>query len=251
MTLKGQHVVVTGAGRGIGAGIAQALAARGASISCSDIDRQSAADTARSIREQGGKAFSHQCDVTDLAGVERGLAEAREAGGDVTALVSNAGGAAGERTPFLDLTQERWHRMLDRNLTGAFHCGLVYGRHLAQSGGGAIVFITSTSADVVHRGVVHYCAAKGGMQQLMRGMAVELADHGVRVNAVAPGLTLTPGNDDILGRPGVIESSVARIPIGRVGRPEDYGGAVAYLLSDQAGFTTGATIVVDGGFTLL
>lgn len=246
-----RHAVVTGAGRGIGAAIAKGLAGEGARVTCLDIREDGARSTAEAIVAAGGEATSFHCDVTVFEEVQASLANAIETHGPVTELVANAGGADGERTPFLDLTAELWRRMIDRNLTGAFHCGLVYGRHMADRGSGAIVFVSSISADrFVVKEVVHYGAAKGGVRQLMRGMALELGGYGVRVNAVAPGWVVTPGNEAIVAQQEFHDELVSRIPLGRIGQPEDICGAVNYLLGDTAAFTTGSTIVVDGGLVV-
>ena len=250
MRLDNQHVVVTGAGRGIGRALALALARNGARITCLDIDPGSAGETAQLIRAEGGSASAARCDVTDLPDVERTLAAAEADLGPVSALVANAGGAAGERTPFLDLTPDLWRAMLDRNLTGAFHCGLAYGRLFAKRGQGAIVFTASTISEVASPGLAHYASAKGGVKQLMRGMALELAPYNVRVNAIAPGAILTPGNQAIIDTPQGRDQFRAMVPLQRVGQADELAGAVMYLISDEASYTTGATIVIDGGLTL-
>jgi NAD(P)-dependent dehydrogenase (short-subunit alcohol dehydrogenase family) len=248
--LQGKHAVVPGAGRGRGRAWATASAAEGARTTCLDIDGPGAAETAAAIKAKGGAAVALICDTTKFAAVEEGLDKAVAALGPVSILIANAGGAAGERIAFLDLTEERWRAMIDRNLTGSFNCGLVYGRYLAKQGGGAIVFTSSIAAEFAAPELVHYAAAKGGVRQLMRGMAVELARHKVRVNAVAPGATLTPGNQAIIETDAWRDFAGRAIPLGRVGRPEELASAVIYLASDEASYTTGATIVVDGGLTL-
>ncbi|MBM3345211.1 MAG: SDR family oxidoreductase [Betaproteobacteria bacterium] len=249
MRLAGKHAVVTGAARGIGQALALALAAEGARVTCMDIN-VGVGDTAELIRARGLQAAAITCDNTQLQQVESALAQAVAAFGPVSVLVANAGGAAGERTPFLDLTPDQWQGMIARNLTGSFHCGLAFARHMRTHGGGSIVFTSSIAAEFAAPELSHYAAAKGGIRMLMRGMALELAPHGIRVNAVAPGVVLTPGNRDIITAPAVMAHFRELVPLGRVAEAAELAGAVIYLASDAASYTTGATITVDGGLTL-
>jgi glucose 1-dehydrogenase len=250
MRLAGKHAVVTGAARGIGEALALAVAAEGALVTCMDLTPAGAGGTAERIRQRGGKAQAVACDNTDFAQVEAGLAKAVAGFGPVQVLVANAGGAAGERSAFLDLTPADWQRMIDRNLTGSFHCGLAFARHMREHDGGSIVFTSSIAAEFAAEGLSHYAAAKGGIRMLMRGMALELAPHRIRVNAVAPGVVLTPGNRDIITAPAVAARFRELVPMERVAEPAELAGAVIYLASDEASYTTGATIMVDGGLTL-
>jgi NAD(P)-dependent dehydrogenase (short-subunit alcohol dehydrogenase family) len=249
--LAARRAVVTGAAGGIGAALAQAAAREGAAVACVDLDGSGAARTADEITRTGGTALGLQADLRDFAAVEDVIDQVAGTLGPVGVLLANAGGSRGEVVPFLGLHPEIWDRMLDRNLRTAFNCGLVFGRHMAEHGGGAIVFTTSQLSIVTRPGLAHYAAAKGGVTQLMKGMAVDLASHGIRVNAVAPGPTETPGNRAWFSQPEVRAANQAAIPLGRVARPEEIAGAAMYLASDEAAFTTGATIVVDGGYTLI
>jgi NAD(P)-dependent dehydrogenase (short-subunit alcohol dehydrogenase family) len=249
--LAGHHVVVTGAAGGIGRAIARLAARRGARVTCADVNLPGTEDLAEGIVAAGGAAAAVGCDVTEMAQVAGLLDAARSRFGGVTGLVANAGGAQGPGCAFLDMTAEMWQAMIGRNLTGAFNTGLIFARHMAASGRGSIVFTTSNTSEIAIPGLAHYAAAKGGVRQLMRTMAVELAAVGVRVNAVAPGATRTPGNRDRMDDPAVISGLAARIPMGRIAQAEEIAGAVAYLLSDDASYTTGASIAVDGGYTCL
>jgi len=249
MRLAGKHAVVTGAARGIGQALAVAVAAEGARVTCMDIS-DGVNDTAELIRSRGLQAVAIACDNTQLPQVESALTQAVAAFGPVSVLVANAGGAAGERTAFLDLTPAQWQGMIARNLTGSFHCGLAFARHMRDNGGGAIVFTSSIAAEFAAAELSHYAAAKGGIRMLMRGMALELAPHGIRVNAVAPGVVLTPGNRDIITTPAVMAHFRELVPLERVAEASELAGAVIYLASDEASYTTGATITVDGGLTL-
>lgn len=245
--LSRRTVVVTGAASGIGAAAARGVAEQGATVACLDVDEAGASRVAGALPD----AVAHRCDVTDFTDVERTLARLLSRFGRIDALVHSAGGSRGEAVDFLDLDPPAWHRMVDRNLTGAYHCGLVYARHLADHGGGAIVLVSSQLSTVARPGLAHYAAAKGAISQLVRGMAVDLAGRGIRVNAVAPGPTLTPGNAAWFTRPEVEAEHAAQIPMGRVAQPEEIVGAILYLLSDDASYTTGSTLVVDGGYTIV
>ena len=251
MRLANKNAVVTGAGQGIGEALALAVAREGATVTCLDKRADTAEKTAAAIRAAGGKAISVAADTTDLAQVEAALKKAVDAFGRVHVLVANAGGSAGHRSKFLDLTPQMWNDMITRNLTGSFNCGLAFGRHMAANGGGSIVYTSSIVAEFAVPEMVHYCAAKGGVRMLMRGMALELAKDKVRVNAIAPGAIVTPANVNLITVPGVKEKMEGNTPLGSLGSPDQLAGAVIYLASDEASYTTGTTITIDGGLTLV
>lgn len=244
--LAGRTAVVTGAAGGIGAAIARAAGAEGARVACLDRDGQGAARTAAAI--EGSVAVT--VDLTDLEAVTAAFARVAAAG-PISVVFANAGGSRGEVTPFLDLDAEAWRTMLDRNLTTAFHTGLVGARHLAAGGGGAIVVTASQLSFVTRPGLTHYATAKAALLGLVRGMAVDLAPHGVRVNAIAPGPTETPGNRAWFAQTDVAAEHARLIPLGRIARPEEIAGAAIHLASDEASFTTGAVVAVDGGYLAL
>lgn len=244
-------VAVTGAAGGIGAALAVALAAEGAAVACLDIDRDGADRTADEVGRRGGDSIGVAVDLSDYGAVEAALEAVTDRWPRVHAVFANAGGSRGEAVPFLNMDPATWDRMVDRNLRTAFNTGSVFARHMAAAGGGSIVFTTSQLSLVTRPGFAHYAASKGGVAQLAKGMAVDLAPHGIRVNAVAPGPTQTPGNAAWFDQPEVVEEHARIIPLGRVARPEEVAGAALYLASDEASFTTGATVVVDGGYTII
>lgn len=244
--LEDRVVVVTGAASGIGAAVARGVAAAGARVACIDIDEAGAAATAADC----DGAVHRGCDLTDAGAVERLGAELRATLGPIHGIVTAAGGSRGEACHFLELDVETWDRMIDRNLTSTFHSALVFARLMAQDGGGSIVLVSSQLSVAVRPGLAHYSAAKGAVNQLVHGMAVDLGAHGIRVNAIAPGPTITPGNAAWFAQPEVEEFHSQLIPLGRAARPEEMSGAAVHLLSDESSFTTGAVLMIDGGYTL-
>lgn len=249
--MRGRVAVVTGAAGGIGAALADGFASEGAAVVAVDLDEQKLCEVTAKLCAGGLAVHAVPCDLTDFAAVERLLARALQLVGSVDVLLANAGGSGGANVPFLELTPALWDGMLERNLTSAFNSGLVFARHMAASGGGAIVMTSSQLSETVRPGMAHYATAKGGIRQLVKAMAVDLAPLGIRVNAVAPGPTLTPGNQAMFERPDVRESNLRTIPLGRIAEPSEMVGAALYLASNEASFTTGTTIMVDGGYTIV
>lgn len=245
--LQGKRAVVTGAAGGIGRAIANGFAREGARLVCLDID----ADGAERLgREIGDAAMPLACDITDFSAVERALDDSVRFLGGVDILMEVAGGSGDKPVPFLELDTKMWESMRSRNLDGNFNCGLLFARHMAANGGGTIIFTSSQLAEVVRPGLAHYSAAKGGIKMLVKGMAVDLAEHGIRVNALAPGTTWTNAAREYFSRSDVAEANKRLIALGRLAEPEEMVGAAVFLASDEASYVTGATIVVDGGYTL-
>ena len=219
MTVKGKKIVVTGAARGIGAQLAAELRARQATVVTADINP--------------GADFV--CDVSDAAAVDRFFREV----GVVDGLVNNAALLVGrKRHDEIDLAE--WDRMFAVNARGTFLCARAAVRAMDPRGG-SIVNVASETAFTGSHGFVHYVASKGAVISMTRALANELGAKGIRVNCVAPGFTPTPGSD-VLG-----EYDHARTPLGRVMRPDDLLGTFCYLLSDDAAFVSGQTILVNGG----
>ncbi|MHB1319461.1 MAG: SDR family NAD(P)-dependent oxidoreductase [Anaerolineae bacterium] len=250
MRLEGKKAIVTGGSRSIGRAISLGLAREGADVAV--VYEQHAAEAqsvAREIEQLGRQAITVQCDVADAAQVEAMVREVVAAFGRVDVLMGNAGVLG--RKPFLELTEELWDRVLDVDLKGPFLVGQAVARQMvAQGGGGAIIFTSSVSASVAAKELTHYQAAKAGVTMLTRGMALELAEYGIRVNCIEPGLFETDMTRARLSLPGMREQRLSRIPLGRIGRPEDLVGAVVYLASDEASFTSGVALRVDGAATV-
>jgi NAD(P)-dependent dehydrogenase (short-subunit alcohol dehydrogenase family) len=251
LRLPDRHVAITGAGGGIGGALARAAADEGAVVSCLDIDLATATACAQRLVSLGATAHPIHCDITDPASVASALASCIELGGPVDALFANAGGARGAQGPFLELTPEQWTSVVELNLTGSFLSGQAFARHMAERGRGSIVFTASQIGMVAYDQMAHYCSAKAGIIELVRCMAAELAAHGVRVNAIAPGPVLTERLRAAVPNSPALAALVTRIPLQRMAEPEEITGAAIYLASDDSSFTTGTTIVVDGGYVAL
>jgi NAD(P)-dependent dehydrogenase (short-subunit alcohol dehydrogenase family) len=251
MRLEGKRAVVTGAAGGIGAAIAGGLVREGATVVCLDIQGAEVERVARSLRDGEARAWGWRCDVADREDVSAAVTHSIELMGGVDILCANAGGSRGEAVDFLDMDLETFRAMIDRNLTSVFLTCSAFGREMAAMGGGTIVVTSSQLAEVARPKMAHYAAAKGGVKQLVKAMAVDLAPSRIRVNALAPGPTLTPGNQEMFSRSNVREENLRTIPLGRIAQPEEMVGAAIYLASEESSFVTGATLLVDGGYTIL
>ena len=247
MRLEGKSTIVTGAGSGIGRAIAIGFASSGARVACADIDPRTAEVTAGEIRVAHGDAIAVRVDVSEPAEVETMLAAVVQRFDAVDVLVSAAGITA--RAHFLDVSDDQWDRVLAVNLKGLYLCGQTLGRHMAQRSGGAIINITSQLSEVVQPHSAPYIASKGAGKMLTKSMALDLAPHRIRVNALAPGLTNTNLSrlDTEEGR-RYLARVTGHIPMGRPSEPEEMVGAAVFLASDEASYVTGTTLVVDGGY---
>ncbi|HYC16120.1 MAG TPA: glucose 1-dehydrogenase [Pseudolabrys sp.] len=244
-SLKGRVALVTGASSGLGTQFAKALAESGASVAL--VARR--ADRLKTLKDEietkGGKAIAIEADVIDRAAMTRAFDAAEKAFGTVTILVNNAGIAHGGRA--VEMPPEEWRKVLSTNLDAVFFWAQEAARRiLAAKKQGAIVNIASVLGLAVAKGAVAYAAAKAGVVQVTKALAVELAFKGVRVNAIAPGWFVTEMNNDyLMGEAG--DAIKREIPMGRFGNPGDLDGALLLLVSDAGSYITGATIVVDGG----
>jgi 3-oxoacyl-[acyl-carrier protein] reductase len=244
-SLNGRVALVTGASSGLGVQFAKALADNGAAVVLV-ARRANRLDALKDeIEKRGGRAAVVEADVTDRAAMMRAYDAAEKSFGTVTILVNNAGIAHGGRA--VDMPAEEWRKVLSTNLDAVFFWAQEAARRmLAAKKQGAIVNIASVLGLAVAKGAVAYAAAKAGVVQVTKALAVELAFKGVRVNAIAPGWFVTEMNDDYLSS----EAGAAikrEIPMGRFGNPGDLDGALLLLASDAGSYITGATIVVDGG----
>ncbi|MBX3608708.1 MAG: glucose 1-dehydrogenase [Hydrogenophaga sp.] len=245
-SLAGKAVVVTGAGRGIGRGIAESLAQCGARVVLAGRSPVPLRETQHALEVAGAEAMTVVGDITRADDRARLLQAALDRFGYVDGWINNAGSAAPEDVGPLDTIGEaQWDRVVDLNLKAAFFASQMAAH--AMSRGGAIVNITSRSASYPNPGTGHYGAAKAALENLTRTMAAEWGHRGIRVNAVAPGVVMTEELAKTFNTPERIQRQVDTVPLQRLGRPEDIGPLCAYLVSDAAGWTTGALIPVNGG----
>jgi NAD(P)-dependent dehydrogenase (short-subunit alcohol dehydrogenase family) len=232
--------VVVGGGSGIGRACAELLAERGRRVAVLDLRVPEI--------EIAGVETVVEVDVRDTDAVEVALAEAEARIGVFDAAVHAAGTA--RVTPLLEITRKEWDLVVGVNLTGTWNVLSAAARRFADHGGGAFVALSSVDAERPVAGLAHYCASKAGLESLVRVAALELGGAGIRVNAVAPGVVQTPMMDPVLAEPAVREEFLEHIPLGRVAEPLDIASVVAFLLSDDARYVTGQTVIVDGGMAL-
>src|SRR6266404_1109775 len=248
--VEGRVALVAGAGGGIGGAGAEALAREGAAVVCADIDGTAAETIAARIRSAGGRAIAIPLDVRDRSAVDGAVAAAVREFGRLDVLVDCAGVSHGGT--FLDLDPTEWERVIAVNLSGMFHLGQAAARQMVrQGGGGSIINVTSQLAEVARPERAAYVASKGGGRSLTHAMALELAPHGIRVNAIAPGPTLTGLTRASYADPERLRATITQIPLGRMGEPDDIVGAILYLASDESRWVTGSTVTVDGGYLVI
>lgn len=243
----GGVVVVTGAGSGIGAGTARLLAERGTRVIVSDVDL----DAARAVAHTLPGADAIRLDVTDSGSIREAFRELDATHGGIDALVSNAGW---DRIgPFLDSDEELWDQIIAINLKGQIACAHAVLPYMIGRGHGRIVCLASDAGRVGSTGEVVYSAAKGGVIAFVKGLAREVARHGILVNAIAPGPTNTPFLErfETEGRTGIVDAMIKATPLRRLAEPDDIASAIWFMLSDGADFITGQTLSVSGGLTMV
>ena len=248
-TTTSRVAVVTGGGSGIGLAIVRRLARDGLAVAALDIDAEAAAGAEKEVEDEGGVALAvGGVDVSDRTQVDAAMERVREVLGPIGVLVNNAGITGFRR--FLEITDEKWDRIMAVNLDGPFYCTRAVVPDMIEAGWGRIVNISSSSAQGGQQYMVHYVASKAGLIGMTKALALELGPHGITVNTIPPSFVDTPmlresERRGMLG--GSVDDHAATTPIRRAGRPEDIANACAFLVADEAGYITGQIIGVNGG----
>lgn len=245
---SGKVCVVTGAGGGIGRGIAEAFGRAGGRVAVLERNAEGLAGTIEAITAAGGEAIGVVCDVSDRGSVEAAASEVSSRLGAADVLVNNAGIIRYGRLE--DLSTEQWDLVMGINVGGYLNCSQAFGRSMLERGAGALVHIASIAATVPHQHCSAYSSSKAAVAALSEQMTLEWGPRGVRSNCVSPGLIRTPLAEEFYQRPGVTEVRREAVPVREIGVPADIAHAVLFLSSDLARYICGANLVVDGGLSL-
>ena len=247
--LKNKVVIITGARRGMGKSHALKLAEAGAKVVVADISKEDCQIVVDEIQKNKGEAIAVKCDVSKKEEIENMVGQAIDKWGKVDVLVNNAGII--KFKPFIELTEEEWDRTLDVNLKGYFLCAQAAAKEMIKKKSGIIINIASVEMGQVGNGmpnIVDYCASKGGVVAMTEALTVELAPYNIRVNAISPGAIETPMSEAAKEDPQLLEQVLSKIPMRRMGKPEEVSNLVLFLASDASSYINGSTIVIDGGW---
>jgi NAD(P)-dependent dehydrogenase (short-subunit alcohol dehydrogenase family) len=245
LDLNGRVAMVIGGTSGLGRAIALALAEAGADVAASSRRMDQVENVAQEIEQRGRRTLRATCDVADRASLEKLLEASLATFKKVDILVNSAGRT--KKGPTLDFCEPDWNTIMDTNLTGTLRACQIFGRHMIERHTGSIINIASLASDVALFEVAAYCASKAAVTSLTKSLAIEWARHGVRVNAIAPGVIPTPLNQKLLDGTPRGQECLTRIPMRRFGTPEEIAGAAVYLASDVASYVTGEMFRINGG----
>ncbi|MDZ4380253.1 MAG: SDR family oxidoreductase [Parvibaculum sp.] len=250
--LSGKVAIVTGAASGIGRATAHAFADEGAKVVLADIEEEAGEAVAAEIADRGGEALFRYCDVGERLDVRNLVCAATDAYDRVDILVNNAGVVSATGSDFLTLEEEEFDRVIRINLKGHFLVGQAVAQRMVaqvEEGGvpGTIINMSSINAVLAIPAQAAYCASKGGIKQLTEAMALSLAPHGIRVNAIGPGTIQTPMAGSVNDDPAANKMLISRTPLGRIGQPEEIASIAVFLASEGASYMTGQTVYADGG----
>jgi NAD(P)-dependent dehydrogenase (short-subunit alcohol dehydrogenase family) len=247
--LSGKVAIVTGGNQGIGFGIAKGLASAGATVVIANRRVAEGQNAVESLKKEGLNAVAIPTDVSRMSSVASLVSKVVSDFGKIDILVNNA--AVIVRKPIEDFTEEEWDQIMNTNLRGLFLCCQLVGREMIKKKKGKIINISSVLSQIVQPGRSVYAVAKAGVSHLTRALALEWGKYNISVNAIGPGLTITPLNKKYFEEnPEDLKNIVASIPKGREAYPQDYAGAAIFLASDASDYMTGQTLLVDGGMTI-
>jgi NAD(P)-dependent dehydrogenase (short-subunit alcohol dehydrogenase family) len=245
--LNGKACLVTGASRGLGRAMAIALGQAGADLILTARDETTLAETAAAIRELGQRVMAFPCDLHDSQAITEMVDRAIDEFGQIDVLINNAGGGAFK--PLLETSEEEWLRILDININSMFKMCKSVGPHMIKRRYGKIINMSSMYGLVGEKNLTSYCVSKGAIIQLTRALALEWAEYNINVNVLTPGFIYTDLTSYIFDNPETNRLFTDRIPLRRIGKPEELGPLVIYLASDASNFMTGSVITIDGGQT--
>lgn len=249
MRLKDKVAIVTGAGAGIGQAIALLFSEEGARVVVAEVLEDRGLETVSLIREKGNRGLFIKTDVRHLNDIQRAVSETVKEFGRIDILVNNAGVL--QYSPFVQVTEEDWDRIIDINLKGTFFFAQAVAKEMIRTQhGGKIINMCSIASEVAIEFQSHYVASKGGVRMLTKGMALELAPYGINVNAVAPGAIETEMTRQDLEDPTIREEAIEAIPLGRIGMPLDVARAALFLATQESDYITGEMIFVEGGYVI-
>jgi NAD(P)-dependent dehydrogenase (short-subunit alcohol dehydrogenase family) len=244
--LDGQIALVTGGSRGIGKAIAIGLAECGADVAILSRDSNKSSEVLDKIKGAGKKSIAISCDVSKISDISEKIDYISDEFGPINILVNSAGSHV--KVPSFDLTESQWDEVFNTNIKGLFWVCKSVGKRMAEIGGGSIINIASLNGLIPFPDILAYSASKAGVIMLTKSLAGDWGRHGIRVNAIAPGVIPTDLNREALKTPGRKEAVLNKTPMERLGQTEDIVGPAIYLASPASAFVTGQTIVVDGGF---